>query len=304
MGSSSSKSVKTKQEIINETVTDINNNISSSLTNTITKKTQNSCESSSVQSVTAKNLIIDGNSGTLNLGNKARVNISCYLKSVSVVDLRKDLSNSIMDALTKSIDATLLNKINAESKSEVGSLSLDNQDITSDVYSKNSNVSNISTIVSNEVSNNVDEQVIQKAISNITQLIETNIAIIKNNSGNINITNDIDVILKSDAIVTSTSGIIDNLINSKTYQEDVTMKTASTTDVVAKSESTGIASVVSSIGSAISSIISSATGIYIILCVICCCFIIAVAYFILNNPEEAAKLKKNFKKLSKGKKKK
>jgi hypothetical protein len=304
MGSSSSKSVKTKQQVINETITNINNNISSSLTNTITKKTQNSCESSAVQSITAKKVIVDGNSGTFNLGNKAKVNVSCYLKSVSVVDLRKDLSNSIMDALTKTLDSNLLNKINAESKSEVGSLSLDNQNITSDTYSKNSNVSTISNIVSNEVSNNVDEQVIQKARSDITQLIDSDLLVFKNNSGTVNITNDIDVILKSEAIVDSTNAIIDNIVNSTAFQEDVKLKATSTSDVVAKSESTGIASVVTSIGSAISSIISSATGIYIILVVICCCFIMAAGYYLLKNPEEAAALKDNIKKGMRGMKKK
>lgn len=295
MGSSSSKSVNVKQQLINETVTDINNNISASLTNIITEKTQNNCEVSTLQSITTKKLIIDGNSGKFNMGNKAKVNVSCYLKNISVTDLRKDLSNSVMDALTKSIDSSLLNKINAESKSEVGSLSLDNQDLTSDVYSKNTNVSNISTIVSNDISNNVDKEVIQKSIGLVTQLLENDVVGIKNNSGEINITNDIDILLKSEAISNSTTGIIDNIINSKSFQEDIDLKTSSSTDVVAKSESTGLASVVTSIGGAISSIISSVTGVYIIVGIIfccCCCIVLAgAAYYFSQNPEAMDKIK-------------
>lgn len=273
MGSSTSKAVKTKQEIINETTTNINNNISASLTNTIKKKTQSKCASSTVQSIDTKNITIDNNSGNIGIGNKAKVNVTCYLQNTSITDLRKDLSNSIMDALTKTMDSTLLNKINSETKTETGSLSSDKQNITSDTYSKNNNTSNISTVVSNNITNDIDETVISEAISLLTQSIKTGEIKLTNNSGTFTLTNDIEAILKSETVNNSTTGIIDKILNSKAFEEDIKTKTSATADTTVKSESTGFATMITSVGSAISGIIGSVGQVYalIIVVVICCC---------------------------------
>lgn len=223
---------------------------------------------------------------------------------IQTANISSDIANGILDkmlnAISSSFDNSVLDKINAQSTAEStsGFLSTDiagQTNSTVNIDYKNTTLSesrkNISNIVKNSISNNLDMKNIQDCINQIKQQQTVNFSNM-NIGGNatIGIKQNQATQMVSKCVQNSnfTNKIINQVVKDLGLTIDEQSKTAKTTDVTAETsvsktssgifESAGnmVNSVFSGVGNLVGNIFGSFTGpilIVVVLCILCCSFI-------------------------------
>ena len=233
--------------------TEIRNEMNTTFNNTYETKTVSECSSTVINSMRMNKLVIY-NVKRFKMSNDAIATVKCKLQQASSAELKNDIATSLTSAIEKKLDASVLSKLEQETKSQMGSYAGNTQisDTNTDIEGKTT--TNIQNLINTTINTNISNTAIMEARSTIINDFDFGEGVFAMQAEDVEITNLAKAFLESEVVSTAVTDVINKIANTQAVQEHIESKVKTETENKQKSSSGGFAEVIDSIGGVISSI--------------------------------------------------
>jgi hypothetical protein len=236
---------KTKQQIIEETITEIQQECSNNFSTKYEAKTVNNCETTIDQLIETGDIILK-NVSDFTLENISKSQMMCEIQAASTAKIQEDITSSVQAAIEKKLGSDIWNKMDKEATSQTGSTG-NTQTTETDTEKKTTTKNITKTTIKNDIEVKIAPETIQETKLRISQKnISKSIQL--ENVSNFKIRNAADAFLQSKAISSAITDITREVLNTQSANEALQIDTKIKNEDSQKAKAGGFAEMFESIG--------------------------------------------------------
>jgi hypothetical protein len=254
----------TKNELRNEKITNIQKEFNSSFGSFYSSKINNVCVQETKKTITIEDDVIIENSSKVRIGNdmsgmnedqqkERKASMICQLKANDDSAIQNQMATSMLEAMKTTFGSDLTSKIDSELKTQFGSQSFE-QTTEKDQKIINIDNSNIGLKIKNDISNNVNKEMMNEARQTLEQGINLKKKLIIKGSSDIVFGNFGELLMDSSNFSNSMNKIINDVVNTSVVEQQLDAEIKAREQVGSKATATGFAEMFQAIGQMMASI--------------------------------------------------